>query len=311
MSVDPLWQPEAVAPPRALGRALHRLPRGMRQLIPLGMRESIRQRIGPFAPWERGAPSSAPPVPPGLVTGPPDFVGIGAQKSGTTWWFDLLCRHPAVHHPPHLHKERHFFARYALEQFGPEDVAAYHRWFPRPPGARTGEWTPDYLYQPWAARLLAEAAPDARILVMLRDPIDRLVSGIAHDESHPGGHLGAVVAEAFHRGLYSAAMGPWAEAFAPEQILVLQYERCVADPGGEYERTQRFLGLDPVSLAQDATSPVSPTTSEKSELSLDARRRLRDLYAPDVAALAASFPEVDLRLWPNFAGEPASPTDLR
>jgi hypothetical protein len=274
----------------------------MRRLVPLGMRESIRHRVGPFAPWEQGAPSSAPPTPAGHVTGPPDFVGIGAQKSGTTWWFDLLCRHPQVHHPAELHKERHFFARFALEQFGPRDVAEYHRWFPRPTGRRTGEWTPDYLHQPWAARLLAEAAPDARILVVLRDPVERMLSGIAHAELRPASHLGAVVAEAFHRGCYGSALGPWTDAFGSERILVLQYERCALDPAAEYERTQRFLGLDPVGLPAGAASPVSATTSPKAVLADDARRRLRELYEPDVAVLAASFPQLDLGLWPNFAG---------
>lgn len=49
---------------------------------------------------------------------PPDFIGIGAQKSGTTWWHHLLLKHPDVYDGSHLHgrvtphfltKERHFF----------------------------------------------------------------------------------------------------------------------------------------------------------------------------------------------------------
>jgi hypothetical protein len=48
-------------------------------------------------PWASGTPPVAPPVPEGMRTGAPDFVGIGAAKSGTTWWFSLLMPHPEIH----------------------------------------------------------------------------------------------------------------------------------------------------------------------------------------------------------------------
>jgi len=50
-----------------------------------------------------------PPPPPGFVTGPPDFVGVGAQKAGTTWWFRLIEAHPGVYHDPDQRPELHFF----------------------------------------------------------------------------------------------------------------------------------------------------------------------------------------------------------
>src|SRR5215469_18849054 len=104
------------------------------------MRQSIRHRIGPFAPWELGFSADAPATPPGDSIGPPDFVGIGMQKAGTTWWFDLMTAHPGVHHDDRLHKERHFFARFATDAFGATEIERYHRWFPRPAGTITGEW---------------------------------------------------------------------------------------------------------------------------------------------------------------------------
>ena len=91
---------------------------------------------------------------PGEAAGPPAFVGIGAQKSGTTWWFGLLCAHPGVFHRVVNHKERHFFTRYATEAFSAADVERYHAWFSHPGGTVAGEWTPDYLYQPWVKPLL-------------------------------------------------------------------------------------------------------------------------------------------------------------
>ena len=49
---------------------------------------------------------------------------------------------------------------------------------------------------------------------------------------------------------------------------------------------------------------MGPTTDGKVHLADDARRRLVDAYPPDVEALAAQFPELDLALWPNFAPRP-------
>lgn len=295
-----MWHPEPVTAPRALGNSLYRIPGSIRSLAPRTIRESIRQRIGPFAPWERDFPLEAPPAAPGTDPGPPDFVGIGAQKSGTTWWFELLAAHPHVYQPAGHHKERHFFARFAAEEFGPGEVERYHRWFPRLPGTITGEWTPDYLYQPWVPSLLSMAAPEARLLLMVRDPIERFVSGVAHAELRPGSHLGSVLAEAVHRGLYASALRPWLATFPGEQLLVLQYERCVADPAGELARTAAFLGVTGDVAAGDLRAPVSPTTGAKLELAGDARRRLVDIYADDVTELAGRFPDLDLGLWPDF-----------
>ena len=91
----------------------------------------------------------APPPGPGEVAGPPSFVGIGVQKAGTTWWFGLLAAHPGVFHRKTNHKERHYFTRYATEPFAAGDIEGYHAWFSRPGNTISGEWTPDYLWQPW------------------------------------------------------------------------------------------------------------------------------------------------------------------
>ncbi|MBA3795881.1 MAG: hypothetical protein H0X20_01485, partial [Chloroflexi bacterium] len=52
------------------------------------------------------------PPPPGFVIGPPDFVGVGAQKAGTTWWFRLIEAHPGVYQSPDQRPELHFFDRF-------------------------------------------------------------------------------------------------------------------------------------------------------------------------------------------------------
>lgn len=287
-----------------LGYALHRVPDSVRRVLPRSVRDGVRHRIGPFAPWEAGFIHTAPPPPaPGQAIGPPDFVGIGVQKAGTTWWFGLLAAHPDVFHRPEVHKERHFFARFATQGFGPGDVRDYHGWFPRPPGARTGEWTPDYLAQPWVPPLLHQAAPEARLVVVLRNPIERFLSGLAHAGVHPASQLGDLETDALGRGFYAASLTPWTEQFSPDRLLVLQYERCVADPTGQLARTYRFLGLDERFHPPDLRRSESPTRGAKPTLDVEARRRLTGIYAADVERLAAVVPgfDFDLGLWPDFA----------
>ena len=96
---------------------------------------------------------------------PPDFVGIGAQRSGTSWWHGLIETHPHVHALGWPFKELHFF-----DERRDADARAYHELFRRPRGRLAGEWTPRYMYDAHTPALLRRAAPDARLLVMLRDP---------------------------------------------------------------------------------------------------------------------------------------------
>ena len=117
-------------------------------------------------------------------------MGLGAQKSGTTWWYKLIGQHEDVfvpsfeenECPPYFYKERHFLDSYYNTGFDGDDVEAYHKWFPRPLGMVTGEWTPRYLVDPSAPALLAKAVPDAKLLVLLRDPVSRFESGMAQTQ---------------------------------------------------------------------------------------------------------------------------------
>jgi hypothetical protein len=269
--------------------------------LPDRVRLSLLHRLGRYAPWEEGFDFTPPPPAAGEQVGPPDFVGIGVQKAGTTWWYGLLAAHPGVSARPEIHKERHFLSRFGTAGFGPQDVADYHGWFPRRPGTLAGEWTPDYLYFPWVAPLLAAAAPDARLLIMLRDPVERFRSGLAHQLRHRASPTGATVTEAVDRGFYAAALERWCAHFDAERVLVLQYERCAEDPAGELARSYRFLGLDDDFKPPHLHRPVGATAEGKVDLDDNARQRLIDTYAPDVRALMTRLPELDLSLWPNFA----------
>ena len=225
-------------------------------------------------------------------------MGIGAQKAGTTWWFDAICAHPNVFSRPDIHKERHFFGRYAIRQFGAAECSLYHNWFPRPSGSITGEWTPDYMHYPWVPALLAQAAPRTRVLALVRDPVERFRSGLAHHRRHRGKVTVETYQDALTRGFYHDALSRWTRYFPQAQILVLQYERCIADPIGQLARTYRFLELEP--FAHGGIGTRVNVTARAPDLAADVQPRLADLYEPDVRSLFRQFPELDRALWPHF-----------
>jgi Sulfotransferase domain len=265
--------------------------------LPGPARRAVLHALGRFAPWEDGFDFTAPEPREGEVVGPPDFVGIGAQKCGTTWWYDLIAAHPDVACRADIHKERHFFGRFATRAFGPADTVAYHSWFPRPETRIAGEWTPDYLHQPWVPPLVAKAAPDTRLLLLVRDPVERFRSGLAHHRRHTGRLTADVHADAVARGLYGRWLERWLEHVPRDRVLVLQYERCVIDPAGQLERTYAFLGLPP-STPPGLRTRVS-ASGELAPLEPDARRRLAEVYGADVHLLSTLAPELDLDLWPS------------
>ena len=250
-------------------------------------------------------PIEDPPCPPDWRTGAPDLVGIGAQRAGTTWWWRGAIRsHPAFVREAKPGKEIHFFDRFWTGRDVPDDLAGlYARQFPRPAGAITGEWTPRYMHDHWALPLLRRCAPEARLLVLLRDPVERYRSGIAREQklaerSEIPMDIG-VVGDAVYRSLYSKQLERVFALFDRRQVLVLQYERCVADPLAEMGRTHEFLGLDPLSeLPPDLDRQVGEAR-EKPELDPEIRDELISRLADDARRTAELVPELDLSLWPT------------
>ena len=162
----------------------------------------------------------------------------------------------------------------------------------------TGEWTPDYLGFPWVAPLLSEAAPDARLLVLLRDPVERFRSGLDFRLSSGAPDDEVTVADAVRQGFYARSLRTYLDHFPAEQMLVLQYEACAADPATQLGVTYDFLGLDAHRPA-DLRRTVN-VSSQKRQLDADSVRRLVDLYRADVEDLVRLVPTLDLGWWPHF-----------
>src|SRR5947209_2632070 len=124
--------------------------------------------------------------------GLPTFLIIGAMKSGTTALYHALRQHPDIWMSPE--KEPHFFAfedqeipyagprdRYILESMTVRDIAAYRRLFePGAAKAAAGEASVMYLYLPHVPPRVKERVPTARLIALLRNPVDRAYSSYMH-----------------------------------------------------------------------------------------------------------------------------------
>lgn len=256
-----------------------------------------------------------PECPAGWTTGAPDFVIFGAQKSGTTWWFRLIEQHPGVVQPATQRPELHFFDRLWDEWPTEEHIARYHRYFPRPEGKLAGEKTPEYLNCAWVPPMVKLAAPEAKAIVLLRDPVDRYISGLSHQDR--GGLLdgqGAegelrvfgdrvrVVTDAIERGRYATQLEWLLQQYPADRLLVLQYEACSADPAAQLARTFEFLGLPPHELpADELARPRNKSKLEKVSVPPEHQELLASYYWPEVERLRTLVPHLDLSLWPHFA----------
>ena len=269
----------------------------------MGGGRALRQLVRAVRPqrWPRTRPRQPPDCPAGWRTGPPDFVGVGVQRSATTWWLTQVRAHPQVVRSGNGPKEVHFFDRFYGTDFSEEDIGQYHRFFPRPPGGISGEWTPCYMYFQWIPALLARAAPECKALVMLRDPVERYRSGLTYQLNRNAPAHALVAADALHRGFYHDQLSRLLRHVPRERLLVLQSEQCIRDPHRELRRTYQFLGLDADFVPPGLTRVMHPTRGEKVPMTDGVRGQLAELYHDDTAQLYAAFPELEPSLWPNMA----------
>lgn len=241
------------------------------------------------------------------------MVGVGCGRSGSTWWWSLLLQHPQVVPSRLAPKELHYFQHFGWDGPDHEAIALYREAFAAPPGAVSGDGSFNYLTHPLALGHLWTAAPESRLIVLVRNPVDRFISTRDQLARVRLPWLGLTDDRAYVQETFSF----WCEAFThcrladgiavvqahwdPARVLVLQFEQCIVDPAREYVRTCRFLGLDEGFVPTGLTRPVNQRPHRLAPPDAAARRRIADALARDVDATLAAWPTIDRRLWRDFA----------
>ncbi|WP_181310966.1 sulfotransferase family protein [Nocardioides campestrisoli] len=224
----------------------------------------------------------------------PAWLGIGAQRSGTTWLTDLLCQHPSVGLGNNGKKEQHLLHKVGD---GVEPLSAYTSLFPDD-GIARGEWTPQYLRHssaPFtAARVLG---PDAPVLAILRDPVERFLSAMrlaATRAKAPWPYPVPITVQTFS-GFYADQLAMWANAVGRDRMLVLVYEEVRRDPQAAADRVWAALGRTPVRL-QDVDRPSRSSSHASWTPPEGLVESLRVLYRPQVERLATDW-DLDVSSW--------------
>jgi len=201
----------------------------------------------------------------------PDFIIIGSQKCGTTFLYDELAKHPRV--APAITKEIHFFD-FNFQR----GIDWYRACFARPRRPEhgqariSGEASPYYIFHPLVARRIAEVAPQAKLIALLRNPVNRAYSHYQHEvrlgferlpfdqalereqerlrgeaermqadpsyQSFTHAHYGYLT-----RGIYVDQLKRWRDLFPDSQLLILRSEDLYRDTPEMIGRVLEFLGL--------------------------------------------------------------------
>lgn len=203
----------------------------------------------------------------------PDFIIIGGKKCGTSSLYNYLAEHPNI--APAFRKEVHFF-----DGAGERRTLLYRAYFPtrsRKRGASliTGEATPYYLFHPLAPARARSVVPRAKLIAVLRNPVDRAYSHYHHEVRNGTEKLsfeeaiereterlsgeqermlrdGGYDSLSLHRysylsrGTYVDQLRNWRKHFPKEQLLILKSEDLFADPRTVLEQTLSFLDLPPL-----------------------------------------------------------------
>jgi hypothetical protein len=202
----------------------------------------------------------------------PAFLIVGAQRCGTTSMYRTLSQHPAIRKSV-LHKGVHYF-----DMNYSRTLSWYRAHFPvalptRAPGGRqTFESSPYYMFHPLAAGRIAADLPGVKLLVLLRDPVERAYSAYAHErargfESEPfeaaleleagrlAGEAERIAAEPLYlshshqhhayrtRGQYIEQLELLEKLFGRDHIHVVDSGDFFARPEPVYDDVLDFLGL--------------------------------------------------------------------
>ena len=232
----------------------------------------------------------------------PDQLLAGAAHAGTGRLVDQLRRHPdlllAATEQPHYFSGIRPSRRFERTIPVVADQHAYLALFAEArPGQRTGEASSSYLWSPEAPGRIAAVAPDARIAILLRDPIERAWAHHRHDAAQGAerrGFLRAIRDELQHpgrwghepvylgAGFYADALERYQAVFGPGRLWIRFFESVDPDPRTAASELVAWLGLDPSSLpvAPPRPAPRPDPSVARAHGLLGSLRRWRAAVAP-------------------------------
>lgn len=227
----------------------------------------------------------------GERTRAPDFLGVGVQRSGTTFLQRCLEKHPEIGKPQNgLHLFSHDLVyNPELEHVEPLD----YEWYERQLGAFAdrkvvGEFSVTYGFsenRERCADLIRARYPDVKILIALRHPVERAVSEFGRARQGMRVPKSTTMAEyvrthplEIERGHYAPLLETYFERFGRERVFVALFDDMRADRAAYTRAVYAFLGVDPEFRPdQDNPNPSRPIRSDAVEKGI---RLVQDVLRP-------------------------------
>jgi hypothetical protein len=239
----------------------------------------------------------------------------GAPRSGTTWLYALLDRHPAIYMAKPVKPEPKFFL---VDHLYAKGLAFYSStWFAGvADDVVAGEKSTDYLESAAAAERIARDLPRAKLIFILREPVARAYSNYrwtrmnglesesferalaledSRDRELPERLRFTRPYSYFSRGLYADLLQPYLSRFDRAQLLIVKFEELTADPVATAARVHRFLGVAERGGDADGLGTINASDTDPDGLDPATAARLRERYAEPNRRLGALLgPEFDV-----------------
>lgn len=189
----------------------------------------------------------------------PDFIGVGAQKSGTSWIFACLEEHPEICMPV---KEIHFFSKKKLYEKG---LKWYKKQFKYCNSKhKIGEFSTTYLHSNEALNKIYLHYPNIKIIVSIRDPISRALSHFQNDImagsiSKEAQFFDLIVKkpEYWKRGLYHKKISWLFKKFGKDKVCVLFIEDAKENPQAFIRSIYKFLNVDKTFISSSLNKKIN------------------------------------------------------
>lgn len=193
----------------------------------------------------------------------PNFLYVGPDKAGSSWLHETLIKHPEVYLTPS--KDLYYFDRYYDR--GTQWYAAQFKDARQEPVV--GEICQDYLFHPEAAQRIHDTLGDVRVMVSLRDPVDRAWSSYLYMRKHgigPDTFAEALRSrpELLEHGRYATGLDRFLALYPRESVHVALFDDLEADPQGFLDGVTDFLGVDRLPLAPKELEARLPAASARS-----------------------------------------------